>query len=704
MNRHTNMGGLPVPPGAARVVIVAAAACALVAMIVYALTAHRTVTWWENGIYALSATTLSIPGPPGSLLLGLLGWVITRLSPGINHAFALNLFTGFLAACTVGVICLVAGRLRCELSPPDSSLLTGRHQTAVVIGTILGGLTVAFSKTLWLYAIKFTPYILTALFTALIIRALVSWWGKAEQRNAIGQLLLIALLFGLDFSVHRTNAVLLPGALLWILIRRPRVFLSIKAWLAGVVGLVFGLAFHLLLIPIAKTKPPVMIGDAGTLSGFWDYVSLKQYGGGFLMSLFSRKAPFWSVQVTDFLNALKENLMPIDGGLGFMGALPALLGLIGLFWLWRRNARLGLAWTAVFLATSFVTILYFNIPDNFFRSLHRHYLPVMVICWVWVVCGAAALVAAVWQLARPYRFVSAGLVVLLVLAAGVHQLIRNYSQVDFSDAHFCHDTAMNLFNALPENAIVLTGGDNDSYTPWYLHYTEGVRPDVDILNINLLNTAYYVRHWMERDASFPLQSLRDDLADWRLRLWSDTTISVPVTTEASSLGVDDSVLVPDSLFFQIAPNLGDKYLMTQDWVMLQLILENAWRRPICITSSVSQQTLVWLRQFLRLEGPHWRLVPVESPPLDKTILQANLLVRATYRGYNDPGVPLEAVTRQTALNLYWSFLHLADAEVQEGDTAACHRVVDRVFELLPPDRLQPPGRMVLAFRQMCGED
>ena len=141
------------------------------------------------------------------------------------------------------------------------------------LGAALGALTFAFGSTLWEYAVQFTPYILSALFTGLILWVMLRWWEEADDPDAWRRLALLGLLFGLDFSVHRSNALLMPGALAWILVRRPRTLLAPRNLLAGGAGLVAGLAVQLLIIPIANsamTRSPLFVDAPTDWSRFWD--------------------------------------------------------------------------------------------------------------------------------------------------------------------------------------------------------------------------------------------------------------------------------------------------------------------------------------------------------------------------------------------------------------------------------------------------
>ena len=306
------------------------------AMAVYRLTVYPTITWWNSGECSLAAVTLGIGTPPGSFMLMLLGWLTTRLPVDAPPALLFNLLAGVLASVTAMIVYFIALRLIGRAGYLDG-LGTQRPLGFAILGAAYGALAFAWSKTLWEYAVQFTPYILTTVFTALIIWAMIRWWESAEHRHAWGWLLLLGILFGLDFSVHRTNLLLLPGLLIWILMRDPRTLLSPRAWIAGVAGMIAGLAFHLLIIPISAAGPPLNAGDPSNWSRFYDYVSLSQYGGGWLVKFYPRNAPLWSVQAMDVVRAFESSFFWTGGPLKVLGMLPALFAIFGLCMLWVRN-------------------------------------------------------------------------------------------------------------------------------------------------------------------------------------------------------------------------------------------------------------------------------------------------------------------------------------------------------------------------------
>src|SRR5207248_1289362 len=128
------------------------------ALALFAATAGRTITFWDGAHYPLLAVTLGISNPPGSLLLTVLGWLWTRIVWCSPVAFQLNLLAAAFAACTVA--------LAARASMSASAAAGEPRGIAWLTGFAAAG-WLAAAYHLWTYATQFTPYVLTAAFTAL---------------------------------------------------------------------------------------------------------------------------------------------------------------------------------------------------------------------------------------------------------------------------------------------------------------------------------------------------------------------------------------------------------------------------------------------------------------------------------------------------------------------------------------------------------
>jgi hypothetical protein len=662
--------------------LLAIVSVAAASFLIYYLTAFRTITWWNSSEYSLAAATLGVAHPPGCLVGTLLGWIAVKLAVCGSSAFAVNLLSGLVASLTAVIVGLISGYYLRKNDSPVALSVSSQGLIAASVGAIIGALTLAYALTFWLYSTKFTPYIFTVLFTALIIWAMIRWWGT----KAPVWLFVITLLFGLDFSVHRTNLLMAPGLIIWILILYPRTFLAWRTWVYGAAGLIVGLGFHLLVIPMAAAKPFLNGNDPSNFSRFWDYVTLQQLGGGFLVNFFPRKAPFWSVQIMDYLRAFSVNFFSWRGPIPIVGLLPGIFGIVGLIRIWKKNRRLAVGLIVLFLLTSLGAILYFNIPANYFRSLFRHYMPSFVIFAVWIAFGVGSLLMACMKSRRRNRFLVYGLIILLFLSMPGHQILKNYNRLDGSDNYFACDYALNMFNTLPENSILITFGDNDTFPLWYYQIVEGIRPDVTVLNTSLLNTQWFVRQSLLREPDLPLGIELPQVGGLSIRIWPDTTIAIPVTGTADDFNLVDGISLPDSMMLHVPPTLSDQYLLIADQLLLNLVQYNQWQRPIYLSAAGG---ISWLRDYVQPEGVVNRLTPVMNPPVNGSYLTSNLLERCSYRGYAGDDVFLEGTSRTMALNYLTSFFMCAEAAYESGDQEQLDLVRSKMMQLLPPDRLRP---------------
>jgi len=670
---------------------VIAALVAAVAAGVFWRTAYPTITWWDSSSYSLAAATLGVNSPPGSLLLTLIGWPVARLSLGVSPAHALNLFAGLLAALTSGLVYVVS------LASLGIARFDGRTNTATALGAAAGALTFAFSATLWTYAIQFTPYVLTTVFTGLILWTMLRWWSDADRPDAWRWLALLGLLLGLDFSVHRTNALLIPGAVVWILLRRPATLRSRTAIVAGAGALAAGLVVQLLLIPIAAfTHSTLNFSDPSSLSRFWDYVTIKQLGGSFLLQLFPRKSPVWSAQTMDVLRMLRLDFLDVAGRAGALGLLPAIAGAWGIVALWRGNRRLATALVSVLLLQIVFTVLYFNIPANFFRTFDRHYLPIGVTIGVLVACGTGA--AMERAAARPVRIALGALAAALLPAA---QLWNNWATHDASRRYFARDYAANALLSLPPNAIYFTVGDNDTFPVMYLQSVEGVRPDVTIINLSVANVPRWPEQLTTRDPSFPLSLSFEQRAALVKRPWTDTIAVLAIHGTAEQLAMAPGVAVPESLALRIRPENGD-HMLPAEVMLLDIVRTNAWKRPLTFAVT-GPGAMEWLEPYGRIEGLYSRVVPTVNTPADARVLRAHLFEVARYRGFADSSVAIDGVSRTMGMQAYGPLIALLSVDVADGALPACRADRRALLARLPLDRLTAPPEYRERIESACGD-
>ena len=80
---------------------------------------------------------------------------------------------------------------------------------------------------------------------------------------------------------------------------------------------------------------------------------------------------------------------------------------------------------------------------------------------------------------------------VLALTAPLVMGVQGWDDHDRSDKTSAHNLAYNYLNSCGSNGIIFTNGDNDTFPLWYLQEVEGVRTDVRVCNLSLMQTDWY---------------------------------------------------------------------------------------------------------------------------------------------------------------------------------------------------------------------
>jgi hypothetical protein len=316
-------------------------------------------------------------------------------------------------------------------------------------------------------------------------------------------------------------------------------------------------------------------------------------------------------------------------------ALPLLLGLFGAFYHFNRDWRRAFSVFTLFFVTGIGIIIYLNQAPMQPRERDYSYVGSFLAFSLWVGIGAGGLLQMVYEsvkdrlssMAQVAPLLGTGLLVFLAVPGWM--TVENYGDHDRSENYVPRDYAHNMLNSVAEDAILFTNGDNDTYPLWYLQEVEGVRTDVRVVNLSLLNTRWYIRqlkdHATYKSEPLPISLSDDRLENIRPRRWKPRQVTLPVQTGALQSRLqpylpgsdqDTSRLESPMSWTLKGRSFGQDQRMLQiaDLAVYNMIRTNAqnqWERPIYFAVTVARSGQLNLQNYFQLEGQAYRVLPIK---------------------------------------------------------------------------------------------
>ncbi len=562
-----------------------------------------------------------------------------------------------------------------------------------------GSLIYTFCDTAWFSAVESEVYSLSMLSSAGLFWAGLRWYDCRDEQQAPRWMLLISLLLGLSYCVHQLSLLTIPALLLMYILKRRRTgWRVVRLWpTLPLAALLFLLGTTpLLIIPIrAQANPPINEGDPSTWTNFRAYMQREQYShaprypriwrvrndsdlatystwsdnpqqptlmenaqyfAGYQLGYMYLRYLMWnfsgryndrqgylSLQNGQFLTGIPPldrmlvgTSAKIPAGMNNAGhnvyyLLPLLLALVGMFFHLRRKKGDGWVVATLFLMSGMVLSVYLNHPAYEPRERDYAYILSFYAFALWAGLGAQA-VAQGLQRRLPGRWYK-----LAVLLLGVPLLMamQNLDDHDRSNHYIPHDVASNYLNECGNRAILLTYGDNDTFPFWYLQQVEGVRKDVQIINLNLFTGSWYQ------------QQVAAQLAQ-------QGTPILPVQS-----GERHNLLELLTILVQQAP---------------------AEERPIHISHYVYERYAALFEEHTAMVGFGYALSPSPCDSIDCNAFYRNVMAN---RWHSLENVYIDEVS-QRMLATYWRHvLTLADRLTQQGETDKALQVLDKTCTDIP---------------------
>ena len=399
--------------------------------------------------------------------------------------------------------------------------------------------------------------------------------------------------------------------------------------------------------------------------------------------------------IDDWLLGCDTSKLPSDlkenKGRNVFYGLPLLLGLVGMLWQWRKGrerqrvlalqatrGRAGepcsgigkqqfLVVMLLFLMTGLAIVVYLNQTPLQPRERDYAYAGSFYAFAIWIGLG----VGGIWQtLSRPLPH-REGLGVGLALLVSIGCLLiplqmasQTWDDHDRSGRYTCRDFGANYLNSMQREGhpIILTNGDNDTFPLWYNHEVEGVRTDTRVVNMEYLQTDWYIDQ-MKRQAydspPLPISLSHEDYKEGRMEY-------VPIDTDSIAIG-------PATISLK-----GKKGLFKNELMVLDMLLQANWERPVYMSISMGSDILPFLRDHLILEGLAYRISPTATTQrIDVERLYDNIMHRFRYGGLSTKGIYVDEDVKRMANTHQLIMGVLIDSLLQRGDLKralnVCHK-------------------------------
>lgn len=425
--------------------------------------------------------------------------------------------------------------------------------------------------------------------------------------------------------------------------------------------------------------------------------------------------------------------------------MPLLLGLIGLFWQAFRGKRgIRQFWVVAFLffMTGLAIVIYLNQTPVQPRERDYAYAGSFYAYAIWCGIGVAAVIDLINKYLKLHGTLVSAIAALLCLLVPVQMVSQTWDDHDRSGRYTCRDFGQNYLMTLQDKGapVIFTNGDNDTFPLWYNQDVEGVRTDARVCNLSYLQTDWYIDQ-MKRPAynspAVPISwprldycsgtneyvevnpALKQQILDFYkqnpaaaraqfgdnpfevkniMKYWVRSknkdmhvipTDTLYVTTDKEAVKHSGMMMasdtIPDRMVISLA---GKNALYKGDLMMLEMISQCNWTRPVYVALSVGPENYMNLGDNFIQEGLANRITPFTTnrkgaKNFDTEKTYRNMMTRYKYGGLSRPGLYIDETVMRMCYTHRRLFGQLALHLIAEGKADKASKVLQKAAKEIP---------------------
>lgn len=455
----------------------------VITLVVYILTMSKGVMPIDAGELAATQYSLGISHPSGYPLFNMIGFVWSKIPIG-SVIFRLNLLcaiwvalANFFMVKTAFLILKNTLLKQLTVKPAaknNPSVSIAQPILLQLLASISGILTLAFCKTWWIQSAGVEVYPLHVALLAVFFFEFIKTYYKHTPTKK--DWLLVGLFLGLCFTNHLTSILILPAVIVLYFLRMKFTKESLISGLVMVGSFAFiFLSIYGFMMIRAGSSPLANYGNPDNMEYLKRHISGWQFQ--VFMGADDKKA---NDSVANFFTYFSNQTLVVG----------LLLFMAGIVFSFMKNARMAIFWGLNLLCT-LIYISQYNIHD-----IENYFLLGYMSAGIFMTFG-------IYWIFSLIKGIEKNKAIYLILLLPLLPLTINYKTADQNKLSYVDEYSIAALNSVEKDAIILSREWDVFVSPvYYYHLVEKQRPDVLILDKELLRRSWYHNQIKAWDPTF----------------------------------------------------------------------------------------------------------------------------------------------------------------------------------------------------------